>query len=150
MSTIQQVKRETEGVRNVATQPRLLAIPPNFFAITMGLAGLAGVWRLAGDLYHLPALIGDALYVVTAGVFLLLIVAFAMKLVLTPKAVMAELTHPVLGPFYSLLPMRGILLALGLEPYAYRVALVLFLLFFIATALLVGCVAGHWLGVKLC
>ena len=85
MSTIQQFKSETEGVRNVATQPRLLAIPPNFFAITMGLAGLAGVWRLAGDLYHLPASIGDALYVVTAGVFLLLIVAFAMKLVLTPK-----------------------------------------------------------------
>ena len=106
MSTIQQFKSETEGVRNVATQPRLLAIPANFFAITMGLAGLAGVWRLAGDLYHLPASIGDALYVVTAGVFLLLIVAFAMKLVLTPKAVMAELTHPVLGPFYSLLPDR--------------------------------------------
>ncbi|MFL5699680.1 MAG: uroporphyrinogen decarboxylase family protein, partial [Ktedonobacteraceae bacterium] len=89
MSTFQQFKSETEGVKNVATQPRLLAIPPNFFAITMGLAGLAGVWRLAGDLYHLPASIGDALYVVTAGVFLLLIVAFAMKLVLTPKAVMA-------------------------------------------------------------
>jgi len=149
MSTIQQFKSETEGVRNVATQPRLLAIPPNFFAITMGLAGLAGVWRLAGDLYHLPASIGDALYVVTVGVFLLLIVAFAMKLVLTPKAVMAELTHPVLGPFYSLLPMSGMLLALGLEPYAYRVALVLFLVFFIATALLGGWMTGQWIVAKL-
>src|SRR5947199_2050077 len=132
------------GWRGAAVQTPLLAIPPNFFAITMGLAGLAGVWRLAGDLYHLAASIGDALYVVTAGVFLLLIVAFAMKLVLTPKAVMAELTHPVLGPFSSLLPMSGMLLALGLEPYAYRVALVLFLLFFIATALLAARTSGQW------
>src|SRR5207237_6163093 len=100
MSTIQQVKRETEGVRNVATKPRLLAIPPNFFAITMGLAGLAGVWRLAGDLYHLPASIGDALYVVTEGAFLLLLVAFAMDLVLTSKAVLGELMPPYLGFFY--------------------------------------------------
>ena len=137
------------GWRGAAVQTPLLAIPPNFFAITMGLAGLAGVWRLAGDLYHLPASIGDALYVVTAGVFLLLIVAFAMKLVLTPKAVMAELTHPVLGPFYSLLPMSGMLLALGLEPYAYRVALVLFLVFFIATALLGGWMTGQWIVAKL-
>ena len=149
MSTLQQFKSETEGVRNVATPPRLLAIPLNFFAITMGLAGLAGVWRLAGDLSHLPAWIGDALYVVTAGVFLLLIVAFAMKLLLTPKAVMAELTHPVLGPFCSLLPMSGMLLALGLQPYASRVALVLFLVFFIATVLLGGWMTGQWIVAKL-
>src|SRR5207253_10208129 len=106
------------GWRGAAVQTPLLTIPPNFFAITMGLAGLASSWRLAGDLYHLPASIGDALYVVTAGVFLPLLVAFAMKLVLTPEAVMAELTHPVLGPFYSLLPMRGRLLAPRLEPCA--------------------------------
>src|SRR5437764_1941758 len=122
------------GWGGAAMQTPLLAIPPNFFAITMGLAGLAGVWRLAGDLYHLPAWIGDALYVVTAGVFLLLIVAFAMKLVLTPKAVMAELTHTVLGPFYSLLPMGGMRLGLGLEPYAYRVVRVALRVFFISCA----------------
>src|SRR2546430_8182841 len=107
MSTIQQFKSETEGVRNVATQPRLLAIPPNFFAITMGLAGLAGVWRLAGDLYHLPASIGDALYVVTAGGFLLFVVPVAMKLVLTPPAGVAGLTHPLPRPLFLLLPISG-------------------------------------------
>src|SRR5450755_1993817 len=146
MSTMQQVKRETESARNIVTQLRLLlAIPPNFFAITMGLAGLAGVWRLAGELYHLPAAMGDAFYVVAAAVYLLLLVAFAMKLVLMPKKVMAELTHPVLGPFYSLLPMSGMLLALGLESYAYLVALVLFLVFFITTLLLGGWMTGQWI-----
>src|SRR5256714_14748053 len=107
MSTIQQFKSETEGVRNVATQPRLLAIPPNFFAITMGLAGLAGVWRLAGDLYHLPALIGDALYVVTAGGFLLFFFAFFLKLVFPPQEGVGVLPHPRLGPLFSPRPPGG-------------------------------------------
>src|SRR2546421_2825539 len=114
MSTIQQVKRETEGVRNVATQPRLLAIPPNFFAITMGLAGLAGVWRLAGDLYHLPASIGDALYVVTAGGFPLFFVAFSMELGFPPKGGVGGLTHPLLFPLSSLPPLNGELRSLRL------------------------------------
>src|SRR5258708_39775272 len=106
MPTIQQFKSETEGVRNVATQPRLLAIPPNFFAITMGLAGLAGVWRLAGDLYHLPASIGDALYVVTAVGFLPLVVPFSLKLCLPPQPATAEYTPPLPWPLFSQSPLR--------------------------------------------
>src|SRR2546423_12333797 len=94
MSTIQQFKSETEGVRNVATQPRLLAIPPNFFAITMGLAGLAGVWRLAGDLYHLPASIGDALYVVTAGGFPPSFAAFCLQRCVAPQTGGAVRSQP--------------------------------------------------------
>lgn len=35
-----------------------LAIPPNFFGISFGLAGLAGVWRYAASLYALPYTIG--------------------------------------------------------------------------------------------
>ncbi len=150
MPAMKQFKSETEDARNIATQLRtLLIIPPNFFAITMGLAGFAGVWRLAGELYYLPAVIGDTLYVVAVAVYLPLLVAFAMKLVLLPKAVMAELTHPVLSPFYSLLPMSGMMLTLGLQPYAYRVALVLFLVFFITTILLGGWMTGQWIVAKL-
>src|SRR2546430_17102715 len=101
MSTIQQFKSETEGVRNVATQPRLLAIPPNFFAITMGLAGLAGVWRLAGDLYHLPASIGDALYVVTAGGFFVLFFAVSMERRFYLTAVVGVSAHTLFCPPFS-------------------------------------------------
>jgi tellurite resistance protein len=145
MPALQQLKRETGGISLIAAPPRLLAIPPNFFAITMGLAGLAGVWRLAGALYHLPTFIGDVLYVIAAAVYLPLLVIFAMKLVLKPRTVMGELTHPILGPFYSLLPVTGMLLAVGLEPYAFRVALVLFLVFFVATILLGGWMTGQWI-----
>jgi tellurite resistance protein len=45
----------------------------------------------------------------------------------------------------SLLPISGMLLAVGLEPYAFRVALVLFLVFFVATILLGGWMTGQWI-----
>lgn len=149
MPAFQEFQRETGGISLIATSSRLLAIPPNFFAITMGLAGLAGVWRLAGVLYHLPPFIGNVLYVIAAAVYLLLLVMFAVKLILKPKTVMGELTHPILGPFYSLLPLSGMLLAVGLEAYAYRIALVLFVVFFITTILLGGWLTGQWIVAKL-
>src|SRR3989440_11540136 len=90
------------GWRGAAVQTPLLAIPPNFFAIPMGLAGLAGVWRLAGDLYHLPASIGDALYVVTAGGFLLFIVPVAPEVLLSPHGAVGVLTHTPLVPLFPL------------------------------------------------
>jgi tellurite resistance protein len=45
--------------------------------------------------------------------------------------------------------MSGTLLVLGLEPYAYLVALVLFLVFFIATILLGGWMTGQWIVARL-
>ena len=127
----------------------LLEIPPNFYAIAFGLVGLARVWRLAGSLYGLSAAIGDALFLVAAVVFLLFFAANVVKLVLAPKAVLADLTHPVLGPFFSLLPISAMLLAVGLEPYAFDVGRVLFLVFFVATMLLGGWYMGQWIAAGL-
>ncbi len=150
MPTGQQVTDETDGVTNVAAQLRLLLVMPlTVFAIPTGLAGLADAWRLAGELDHLPASIGDALYVGAAAVYLLLLVAFAMKAVLKPHALLADLTDPGLGPFSSLLPISGMLLALGLQPYASLLAQVLFLMFFIATVLLGGWMTGQWIVARL-
>jgi hypothetical protein len=38
----------------------LRRVPPNFFTISFGIAGLADVWSLAAHLYGIPAWIGDA------------------------------------------------------------------------------------------
>src|SRR5215813_7082883 len=95
---------------------RLLAVPPNFFAITMGLAGLGAAWRLAGSLYGFPVQISDILYLTAAIVYVLLIISFAAKLVLAWKTVIADFKHPVIGPFNSLFPITGMLLAIGLDP----------------------------------
>jgi len=123
----------------------LLAIPPNFYAIAFGLVGLARVWHLAGSLYGLSAASGDALFLVAAVVFLLLFAALVIKLVLAPKTVLADLADAAIGPMFSLLPITGMLLAVGLEPYAFDAARVLFLVFFVATVLLGGWYMGQWI-----
>ena len=123
----------------------LRALPPTFFSIPFGLAGLAGAWRLAATLDGLPMGIADALYLLAVAVYLTLVVAFAAGLISAPRAVLAALEHPILGPFNALLPIVGMLLALGLQPHAPAVARALFLACFAATWLLGGWLTGAWI-----
>ena len=122
-----------------------LPIPPSFYSITFGLVGLARVWHLASSLYGLSAGIGDALFLVAALVFLLFLAVLVIKLVLAPKTVLADLADSAIGPFFSLLPITGMLLAVGLEPYALDAARILFLVFFVAMVLLGGWYTGQWI-----
>ena len=149
MSVLKQVDTSMESSQADRKLHTLLAVPANFYSIPFGLVGLARVWRLAGDLFSLPASIGAALFLVAALVFLILLASFVARLVLTPGTIAAELKHPVLGPFYSLLPISGMLLAVGLQPYASIAALILFWIFFLATALLGGWLTGQWIVAEL-
>ncbi len=133
------------GLKANRTLHTLLAIPANFYLITFGLVGLARVWHLASSLYGLSAGIGDALFLVAAVVFLLFLAVLMIKLVLAPKTVLADLTDPAIGPFFSLLPITGMLLAVGIEPYTFETARVLFLMFFVAMLLLGGWYTGQWI-----
>jgi tellurite resistance protein len=133
------------GLKADRTLHTLLAIPPNFYLITFGLVGLARVWHLAGSLYGLSAGIGDALFLIAAVVFLLFLAVLVIKLVLAPKTVLADLTDSAIGPVFSLLPITGMLLAVGLEPYAFDAARILFLVFFVAMVLLGGWYTGQWI-----
>lgn len=124
---------------------RLLAVPPNFFSISMGLAGLADAWRTANVLFGVPSFIGNVLYLITAVVFALLAGAVVTKLILRPGLLLAELRHQIAGPFYSLFPISGMLLTVGLGPHAYEVARALFLVFLVATFLFGGWITGRWI-----
>src|SRR5258707_1743679 len=145
MSAHEQFDMIVEGLKADRMLHTLLAIPPSFYSITFGLVGLARVWHLAGSLYGLSAAIGDALFLVAALVFLLFFAALVIKLVLAPKTVLADLADAAIGPMFSLLPITGMLLAVGLEPYAFDAARVLFLVFFVATVLLGGWYTGQWI-----
>jgi tellurite resistance protein len=149
MSALEHVDKPMGGTGAGGKLHTLLAVPANFYAIPFGLIGLARVWTLAGGLYHLPASIGAALYLVATLVFLILLASFAARLVLAPQAVASELQHPVLGPFYSLLPISGMLLAVALKSYAPGAALVVFWIFFLTTALFGGWLTGQWIATGL-
>ena len=80
-----------------------------------------------------------------AAVYLALLAAFAAKLLIRPRAVLAGLEHPVTGPFNALPAIVGMLLALALQPHAAGCARALFLACFAAALLLGGWLIGQWI-----
>ena len=48
---------------------------------------------------------------------------------------LAEVRHPILAPFFALVPITGMLLAFGLAPHAHGAAQALFIVFLAATLL---------------
>jgi tellurite resistance protein len=123
----------------------LLTVPPNFYAIAFGLVGLARDWQLAISFYPLPALISTALYLAATIVFLFLCLTVFAKLILQPGILLANLTDPGQSPFNSLLPITGMLLAVGLQSYNDQAAFLLFLFFFACTILLGGWLIAQWI-----
>jgi tellurite resistance protein len=124
---------------------RLVRAPPNFFSIPFGLCGLAAVWRAMTDLHGTPAAISAVLFALAAAVWALLLAAAAMRIAPVPRRLVEELVDPALSPFWALPAIVGMLLAVGLEPYARGPAKVAFLVFFVVTILYGGWVTGQWI-----
>ena len=101
-------------------------IPPNTFGMPFGLVGLAGTWLAADDAGLVPRWIGDALLVLTAAVWLAVLLAYLRHALGARGTLRADLTHPVLSPFLSLpLIVPMVLAARGVEPHAHAVGAVL-------------------------
>ena len=120
-------------------------ITPSFFGISTGLAGLAGVWRIAASFYAIPLAISVGLYLCAAIVYLVLLGAYIAKIMYHPSHLIADLTDPVLAPFCSLCPISGLLLSGGLLPFNAPVATALFLFFFVLTLVLGSWMTGQWI-----
>ena len=118
-------------------------VPPNFFSIPFGVAGLAVVWRLAGQLYGVPVWIGDVLFVMAAAAWAVLMVIYAGCAVVDPASLARHLRDPVLVPFFSLPALVGMLLAVGLEGTARTAGIVLFTASLAAATLFGGWTMGR-------
>ncbi len=85
---------------------------PAWFAVVMGLAGLALAWHRAGTLLGEPAA-GAALVLALLGaaVFLLLLLGAAWRWQRHREAWLEDLRHPVRHPFVAALPISLLLMA---------------------------------------
>lgn len=92
-------------------ESRLRHFPIAFFAIVMGLAGLAIAWTRAEAAFHAPAAIGDALAWLTALVFIVIAIAYIAKLASHPEDVAKELGHPVRLNFFPTISIGLLLLS---------------------------------------
>jgi tellurite resistance protein len=74
-----------------------------------------------------------------------LVIALVTGIIFATSTVRSELTHSTVAPFYSLFPISGMLLSVGLEQYAFGIARVLFIIFFVGTLLFGGWITGQWI-----
>ena len=119
-----------------------LRVPPNLFAIVLGIAGLAEAWHAA-----VPVLgsrvqaVPDVLNVLDAALWLVLVGAYLAQ---GSRIVLADLRDPVLSPFVPASALTAMLLAAALAdgaPAAGRVLVVVFLAVTIAVG---GWLTGQW------
>jgi len=93
-------------------------LPVNLFGSVMGLSGLALAWRFAHKSFDAPALIGEAIGAFALAVFVLISLGYLTKLAKHPKAVQAELHHPVAGNFFGTIAISILLLSSVIGPYS--------------------------------
>jgi tellurite resistance protein TehA-like permease len=84
-------------------------VPPNLFAIALGIAGLSQAWHAAMPVLGTPPAIPDALNVLDA-LWLVLAGAYLAE---GPRIILAGLRDPVLSPFVSASALTAMLLAAG-------------------------------------
>jgi tellurite resistance protein len=102
-----------------------IVIPAGAFGIVLGLAGLASGWRVAAKVWNVAPSIGEAVALLAAAVWLLLILLYAAKWIWLRSEALAEFRHPVLCCFVGIVPVTTALVGWVLRPYLYLPALTL-------------------------
>jgi tellurite resistance protein len=104
---------------------RIQHLPVAFFAMVMGLSGLAIAWHKAEHVFGLDLRLSDAVQALAVIVFVALVGLYAAKLIRYPAAVRAELGHPIQLNFFPAISISMVLLSIGLLAYFPAVAGVL-------------------------
>ena len=101
---------------------RLAYLPVSLFGAVVALSGMTLAWRLAATEWELPAWVGEALGLLAAGAFVVLMLAYGIKCVQSPAAMRAEFAHPVAATFFATPIISLLLLPAVVAPYAVAVA----------------------------
>ncbi|WP_433445964.1 TDT family transporter [Streptomyces sp. CA-142005] len=119
-------------------------MPANLFGICFGLAGLAQMWTTVHELGETAQWPGVALWLVTAVVWLVSVVAYAQRVV-ARHVWRAELGHPVQGPFVSLAAIVPMLLGVALARYQRPLGESVFLAGLVLTLGFGSWITGQWI-----
>jgi tellurite resistance protein len=139
MSVPQIAEKDQSPKRQRFLGPR---VPPNLFGIALGIAGLAQAWRAAVPLLGIAQAIPDALSILDAALWLLLVGAYLAQ---GPRIVLADLRDPVLSPFVSASALTAMILAAALAEDAFTAGRVLVIASLAVTTGLGGWLTGQWM-----
>jgi tellurite resistance protein len=117
-------------------------IPPNLFGAPFGLAGLAEAWTVAAKDLGTPQGVADAISIVAAVAWVVIVVAYLRQ---GWRTVVADARDRVTTPFGPLALITPMLLGAALFPSAALAGRVIVVVFLIATVLAGGLLTGQWI-----
>lgn len=121
-------------------------IPANFFAMPFGLAGLGVVWSAMSKYDRAPRVVANALFVLAALVWLIVLIGYLRHALGDRGSVRADFTDQAASPFVSPAVITPMLLAAqGLFPVAPTVGKVLTDVFLALTVLLGSWLTSQWM-----
>ena len=127
-------------------QPTFLEFfPVSLFGAVMGCCGLAFAWRIAAKLWGLPAIIGETIGLLAIVLFVVLSIAYLIKLKRFPQLVKSDFKHPVLISFFGTIIISLLLLPGILLPYHAPTAIVIWSIGAILMLLFAWLVLRRWL-----
>lgn len=107
-----------------ATRPG--SMPVAFFGIAVGALALAGAWRAAARVWHVPHAVPDLLTAGALVVWIALLVAYGRKWVTERDEAIAEMRHPVQSSFAALVPVSTMLAAQAVQAVSRELAVGLY------------------------
>lgn len=127
---------------------RLSWLPVALFGSVMGLAGLGQAWRMAHTQWGTPLWIAQIMSGVAVIVFVLLVVAYAIKAATGFEHVKAEFTHPIAGALFGTPLISALLLPAILAEISMPLARTLWILGAIGMTVFAWLMAGRWIGIR--
>jgi tellurite resistance protein len=110
---------------NILRRSSWPAVPAAFFAMVLGLAGLAYCWRAAHRIWGFPEIIGELLMLLAALVWVVLMLLYAAKWIGKRDAAIKELSDPIQCCYIGLIGVTTLLIAGGVLPYSRFAAQIL-------------------------
>jgi tellurite resistance protein len=126
-------------------KPILDYLPVGLFGSVMGLTGLSVAWRLAHARYGAPEWINLAIGGLAVLAFLLVAVAYAIKMLTAFAAVRTEFRHPIAGNLFGTLLISLLLLPIVIEPFAHRLAQCVWILGATGMVLFAWRIVSRWM-----
>jgi tellurite resistance protein len=111
------------------------------FSIAFGLVGLGAAWQAAARLLSLPLAVPDAIFILAAAVWAVLVVGYLAQ---GPARVLGDWRDGALSPFIPLAVIAPMILAVALSRFAFPAGRVLVVVFLALTVLLGGWLTGEW------
>jgi tellurite resistance protein len=126
------------------TPRREYRLVANIFGASFGLAGLAQSWTVAAKLASVPEWPGDALWIVTAAVWVTTAIAYAVNLSRTQRW-HKQLTDPTFAPFVALAFIVPMLLGEALAAHARHIGEGIFAAGLAGTVIIGGWLTSQWI-----